>query len=53
MRPTDNVIDLAHYRKRKQAQQLGRALWALYARNAGQQACQWAQGAPASETRHA
>ncbi|WP_273820826.1 hypothetical protein [Pseudomonas asplenii] len=53
MQPTDTVIDLAHYRKRKQAQQLGRALWALYARNAGQQAFQWAQGVRASETRHA
>jgi len=53
MQPTNTVIDLARYRKRKQAQQLGRALWELYARSAGQQAFQWAQGVRASETHHA
>ncbi len=53
MNPTDSVIDLARYRKRKQAQQLARTLWELYARNAGQQALQWVQLARASETRHA
>ncbi|NWA01720.1 hypothetical protein [Pseudomonas gingeri] len=53
MHPTDTVIDLARYRKRKQAQQLARTLWELYARNAGYQAFQWVQTARASEIRHA
>ncbi|WP_248746431.1 hypothetical protein [Pseudomonas sp. MWU12-2037] len=53
MKPTDSVIDLTQYRKRKQAQKLARALWEVYAHNAGQQAFQWVQLARASETRHA
>lgn len=53
MSPTDSVIDLAQHRKRKHAQKLARALWEMYARNAGQQAFQWVQLARASETRHA
>ncbi|WP_177409419.1 hypothetical protein [Pseudomonas sp. QTF5] len=54
MNPTANVIDFASYRKRKrkQAQQRARAMWEMYARNAGLQATQWAQAAKASETRH-
>lgn len=53
MNPTDNVIDFASYCKRKQAQQRARAMWEMYARNAGLQAYQWVQAAKSSETRHA
>lgn len=53
MNPTDNLIDFASYRKRKQAQQRARAMWEMYARNAGLQAFQWVQAAKATETRHA
>jgi hypothetical protein len=53
MNPTANVIDFASYHKRKQAQQRARAMWEMYARNAGLQAAQWVQAAKASETRHA
>lgn len=53
MNPTDNVIDFASYRKRKQAQQRARAMWEMYARNAGLQAYQWVQATKSSETRHA
>jgi hypothetical protein len=53
MNPTDNLVDLTHYRKRKQAQQRARAMWEMYARNAGLQAYQWVQAAKAAETRHA
>lgn len=30
-----NIVDLALHRKRRNAQQMGRALWALYALQAG------------------
>ncbi|WP_433766090.1 hypothetical protein [Pseudomonas putida] len=53
MNATDNLIDLNSYRKRKQAQQRARAMWEMYARNAGLQAWQWVQAAKATETRHA
>ncbi|GAB6406156.1 hypothetical protein [Pseudomonas sp. MHK4] len=53
MNPTDNLIDFASYRKRKQAQQRARAMWEMYARNAGLQAFPWVQTANAIETRHA
>ena len=53
MNPTDNLIDFATYRKRKQAQQRARAMWEMYARNAGLQAFQWVQTAHSTETRHA
>jgi hypothetical protein len=53
MNPTANVIDFASYRKRKQAQQWARAMWEMYARNAGLHAAQWVQAAKATETRHA
>ncbi|WP_223457253.1 MULTISPECIES: hypothetical protein [unclassified Pseudomonas] len=53
MNPTANVIDFVSYRKRKQAQQRARAMWEMYARNAGLQAAQWVHAAKASETRHA
>lgn len=53
MNATDNLIDLNSYRKRKQAQQRARAMWEMYARNAGMQAWQWVQAAKATETRHA
>lgn len=53
MNPTATVIDFASYRKRKQAQQRARAMWGMYALNAGLQAFQWVQAAKASETRHA
>ena len=52
MNPTDNLIDFASYRKRKQAQQRARAMWEMYARNAGYQALQWVQAAQSTETRH-
>jgi len=35
MTAATNIVDLALHRKRRNAQQLGRALWALYAQNAG------------------
>lgn len=53
MNPTDNLIDFASYRKRKQAQQRARAMWEMYARNAGLQVAQWVQAAKATETRQA
>ncbi|GID09049.1 MULTISPECIES: hypothetical protein [Pseudomonas] len=53
MNPTDNLIDFATYRKRKQAQQRARAMWEMYARNAALQAFQWIQAAQSTETRHA
>jgi len=53
MNSTDNLIDLASYRKRKEAQQRARVMWELYARNVGLQAYQWVQAARASETRQA
>ena len=53
MNPTDNLIDFASYRKRKQAQQRARAMWDMYALNAGLQAIQWVQAAKTTETRHA
>lgn len=37
------VIDLSLFRKRKQAQLLGRQLWAMYAQHAGLAAQQWSQ----------
>ena len=52
MNPTDNLIDFASYRKRKQAQQRARAMWEMYTRNAGL-AFQWVQASKATETRHA
>lgn len=53
MKPTDNVIDFALFRKRKQAQQLARVMWEMYARNAGFAALQLTQHTQATETRHA
>ncbi|WP_219095992.1 hypothetical protein [Pseudomonas sp. UMAB-40] len=53
MNPTDNLIDFASYRKRKQAQQRARAMWEMYARNAGLQAYQWIQACQSTETRQA
>lgn len=43
MQTPDNLIDLASYRKRKQAQQRARLMWEIYARNAACQAMQWIQ----------
>lgn len=53
MNPTDNLIDFAAYRKRRQAQQRARAMWEMYARNAGYQAFQWVQAARSDEPRQA
>lgn len=53
MNLTDNLIDFASYRKRKQAQQRARAMWEMYTRNAGYQGLPWAQATQATETRHA
>jgi|GEM_PF-611076 len=53
MKQTDNVLDLVQFRKRKQAQQLARAMWELYARNAGYQAFQWVQASHATRTYNA
>jgi hypothetical protein len=53
MNPTDNLIDFASYRKRKQAQQRARAMWEMYARSAGFQAFQWIQASRSAETRQA
>ncbi|EJL06274.1 hypothetical protein [Pseudomonas chlororaphis] len=53
MKPTDNVIDFAQFRKRKQAQQLALAMWEMYARNAGYQAFQWVQAARPTRIYHA
>ncbi|MGG5289428.1 hypothetical protein [Pseudomonas shirazensis] len=35
MSPASNIIDFNLYRKRKQAQQIGRLMWALYAQQSG------------------
>lgn len=53
MNPIDNLIDFAAYRKRRQAQQRARAMWEMYARNAGYQAFQWVQAARSDEPRQA
>ncbi|WP_178081311.1 MULTISPECIES: hypothetical protein [unclassified Pseudomonas] len=53
MKPTDNLIDFAAYRKRRQAQERARVMWEMYARNAGYQAYQWVQAARSGETRQA
>jgi hypothetical protein len=53
MNPTANIIDFANYRKRKQAQQRARAMWEMYASNAGLQAFQWVQASRSTETRQA
>lgn len=53
MKPTDNVIDFALFRKRKQAQHLARIMWDMYARNAGFAAQPVAQPRKQTETRHA
>ena len=50
MKPTDNVIDFVQFRKRKQAQQRARAMWEMYARNAGYQAFQWVQASQSTAT---
>ncbi len=50
MSHADNVIDFALFRKRKQAQQLGRLMWALYAQQAGLAAQQWAQACATAKT---
>ena len=50
MKPTDNVIDCVQFRKRKQAQQRARAMWEMYARNAGYQAFQWVQASQSTAT---
>ncbi|WP_178124725.1 MULTISPECIES: hypothetical protein [unclassified Pseudomonas] len=52
MQPTDNLIDLARYRKRKQAQQRAQLMWEIYARNAACQAGQWAQAQHGNEPCH-
>lgn len=53
MNTTSNVIDFALFRKRKQAQQLARIMWEMYARNAGYGAQQIAQQINQTATRHA
>lgn len=53
MNSTANLIDFAAYRKRRQAQKLARAMWEVYARNAGYQVFQWAQAAQSHEPRQA
>lgn len=53
MNLTSNVIDFALFRKRKQAQQLARVMWEMYARNAGYSALQIAQQINQTATRHA
>ncbi|MHC6225075.1 hypothetical protein ACYU03_09955 [Pseudomonas sp. X10] len=41
MSHAENVVDFVQFRKRKQAQQLGRLMWAMYAQQAGLAAQQW------------
>ena len=53
MNPTANLIDFVAYRKRRQAQQLARAMWEMYARSAGYQAFQWVQAKRSTEPRQA
>ncbi|MCL6687750.1 hypothetical protein M8R19_03360 [Pseudomonas sp. R3.Fl] len=40
---TDNVIDLARYRTRRQARRMAELMWAMYASRAGFGAAQWVQ----------
>lgn len=49
MRHSDTIVDLTLYRKRKQAQQLGRLMWAMYAQQAGLAAQQWVEAARQSQ----
>ncbi len=53
MKSADNVIDFALHRKRKQAQQLARVMWEMYARNAGYAALQLVQHSSQTEARNA
>ncbi|MDX9668263.1 hypothetical protein QMK50_25265 [Pseudomonas sp. P5_152] len=53
MNPTDNLIDFASYRKRKQAQQRARAMWDMYTLQAGLQTFTTARPTASTETRHA
>ena len=50
---TATVTDLVLYRKRKQAQQLGRALWALYASGGALPTVQWMQASKDDTSRQA
>ncbi len=45
-----NIVDFTLYRKRKQAQQAGRLLWAMYAQQAGFAAQPGSVAASASKT---
>ncbi len=53
MKTTADIIDFASYSKRKQAQQRARAMWEMYARNAGLQAYHRVQSSHSSETHQA
>ena len=50
MTHADNVIDFALFRKRKQAQQMGRLMWAFYSQQAGLAAQPWAQASATPKT---
>jgi hypothetical protein len=53
MRPNDNVIDFASYRKRRQARRMAELMWTMYATRAGLAAFQITQAVNSSETRQA
>jgi len=53
MNPTDNLIDFASYRKRKQAQQRARAMWDMYTLQAGLPTVSTKRPTASTETRHA
>jgi hypothetical protein len=40
MSRTENVVDFASYRKRRQARRLAELMWAMYAQRAGYEAFQ-------------
>ncbi|WP_213879340.1 hypothetical protein [Pseudomonas sp. dw_358] len=50
---TASVTDLVLYRKRKQAQELGRALWAHYATGGALPTAQWIQAIKDDASRQA
>ena len=53
MNPTDNLIDFASYRKRKQAQQRARAMWDMYTLQAGLPTVSTNRPTASTEPRHA
>jgi hypothetical protein len=53
MRPTENVIDFTHYRKRRQARLMAELMWTMYATRAALTTLQAVPTVNPNETRQA